>query len=205
MISLDQLKTLVPHCLDTEQWYNTFIEVLPEFEIESNLRVSAFLAEVIHESDNFTALSERLNYRAEVLMKVWPKRFPTLEEARKYEHNSQALANKVYANRMGNGDLESGDGYKFRGRGLVQLTGKENHQNFANFIGMDLEDVPAYLESYDGAVKSACFFWKNHGLNEIADTKDINKISTIINGGTQGLDARRELYQKLLICLGETP
>lgn len=185
-----------------EFWYNSLCELLPEYQIDSPLRVAAFIAQCSHESGGFNVLRENLNYRAQSLRRVFPKYFPTDELAMAYEKRPEMIANRVYANRMGNGPEESGDGYKFSGRGLIQLTGKNNYTLFAENIGMNIEEVPEYLETFEGAVRSACFFWQQNNLNPLADKGDILTLTKRINGGTIGLEDRIKYYNKALQVLG---
>jgi putative chitinase len=202
MISEDKLKELIPKNKYVPQWSKALNLILPDYEINSTLRIAAFLAQCIHESGGFIFLTENLNYKAESLMRVWPRHFPTLEIAKSYERNPQKIANKAYANRMGNGDENSGDGWRYCGRGLIQLTGKSNYQAFADSIETPLQDIPEYLQTFEGAVQSACWFWETNNLNVLADKKDILGLTKKINGGTIGLDDRIKHYEHALHVLG---
>jgi putative chitinase len=202
MISEDKLKELIPKNKYVPQWSKALNLILPDYEINSTLRIAAFLAQCIHESGGFIFLTENLNYKAESLMRVWPRHFPTLEIAKSYERNPQKIANKAYANRMGNGDENSGDGWRYCGRGLIQLTGKSNYQAFADSIETPLQDIPEYLQTFEGAVQSACWFWETNNLNALADKKDILGLTKKINGGTIGLDDRIKHYEHALHVLG---
>lgn len=184
-----------------EQWYAACCQILPEYEINTLPRVAAFLAQCAHESSNFKTLKENLNYKAESLVKVFHKYFPTLELAQQYAHNQEAIANRVYANRMGNGPEESGDGFRYCGRGLIQLTGHDNYQAFADSIGADIEQLPEYLSTFEGALQSACWFWETNNLNKWADDGDITTISKRINGGINGLEDRIAHYDHALKVL----
>jgi putative chitinase len=155
--------------------------------------VAAFLAQTAHESGGYTALHENLNYQAASLCRVWPSHF-NAAIADQYAHNPERIANRAYAGRMGNGDEASGDGWKFCGRGLIQLTGKSNYQAFADSVQMNVDDVPAFLQTFEGAIQSACFFWENTNLNAVADAGDITRMTKIINGGTLGLEDRSNRY-----------
>ena len=168
--------------------------VLPRYEINTVDRVAAFLAQCGHESADFTVLQENLNYSAKGLVATWPKRFLTEAEAAPYNRNPEAIANKVYAGRMGNGDEASGDGWTYRGRGAIQLTGKSNYQAFADTFGWSLEEAVAYTETLQGAVESAAWFWWKNGLNDLADMRDIKAMTKKINGGTLGLAEREHHY-----------
>jgi len=185
-----------------DYWYKAICEILPEYEINTPHRVAAFIAQCAHESGGFKFLKENLNYKAPSLRRVFAKYFPTDELAKAYEKRPEMIANRVYANRMGNGPEESGDGWKYCGRGLIQLTGKNNYTFFAGSLDMDVEDVPEYLETFEGAVQSACFFWEQNNLNQWADKGDILTLTKRINGGTIGLDDRIKHYNHALHVLG---
>ena len=181
--------------------YEAFNTVLPRYDITTVERVAAFLAQCGHESADFTVLKENLNYSAEGLNKVFPKRFPTVAAAQPYNRNPEKIANKIYADRMGNGPEASGEGYKFRGRGAIQLTGKENYSKFAASLGMDLTAAVAYCETLEGAIESACWFWTTNKLNALADATDIVALTKRINGGTIGLEDRKHHFENNLIVL----
>lgn len=196
MITQDQLKQILgfktdSRCLD---WYVPMVNIFTTYDITSPNRVAMFLAQCGHESNNFSVLSENLNYSADGLMKTFPKHFPTVDSALEYARNPQAIANKIYANRMGNGDEDSGDGWAFRGRGLIQLTGRENYQKFADSIGKDIYDTIAYLGTNSGALESAAWFWDINNLNLPSDAGDVKKVTKIINGGLNGYDDRLARY-----------
>jgi putative chitinase len=181
--------------------FETFNTVLPKYNITTVERVAAFLAQCGHESADFTVLKENLNYSAEGLSKVFPKRFPTVAAAQPYNRNPEKIANKIYADRMGNGPEASGEGFKFRGRGAIQLTGKENYTKFAARVGKTLDEAVAYTETLDGAIESACWFWTTNKLNDIADKNDIVTLTKRINGGTIGLEDRKHHFENNLITL----
>jgi putative chitinase len=185
-----------------DYWYDAICQILPVYEINTPERVAAFMAQCAHESGYFKFLRENLNYRAESLLRTFPKYFKTLEEARQYERQPEKIANKVYANRMGNGDEASGDGFRYLGRGLIQLTGKNNYTLFAAAIDTPLEQIPEYLGTFEGAIQSACWFWEQNNLNRFADSKDIITMSKRINGGTIGMEDRVMKYNKFLKLLG---
>lgn len=187
-----------------ERWFTALEKWLPDYNITTKQRVASFVAQCAHESNNFNTLHENLNYRWETLRRVFPKYFQTDELAKKYAHNRVAIANRAYANRMGNGDEASGDGYKYCGKGLIQLTGKNNYSRFAEYAGMKLEDMPDYLQTYDGAVHSSCWFWETNSLNRWADIADITTMTRRINGGDNGLDDRIEKFDKNMAILGAT-
>lgn len=185
-----------------KEWCESLNRFLPEFAIDTPKRIASFMAQCCVESANFTRLNENLNYSAEGLMRTWSSRFKTLSEAKQYARNPEKIANKVYAGRMGNGDYESGDGWKYRGRGIIQLTGKSNYEDFAEFIGCSLDESIEYILTYDGAVHAACYFWETRGLNRYADREDIRTITRLINGGTHGLENRISNYNKFIKILG---
>ena len=164
--------------------------------------MAAFIAQCAHESAGFTALKENLNYRAESLVKVFPKYFPDLGIAKQYEKQGEKIANRVYGNRMGNGDEHSGDGFRYCGRGLIQLTGKDNYTAFAESLEMAVEEVPEYLATFEGALQSACWFWETNNLNQWADKDDILTLTKRINGGTIGLEDRKKHYEHAKHILG---
>lgn len=185
-----------------DQWYNTICKILPEYEINNKYRVAAFIAQCAHESVNFTALRENLNYRAVSLRNTFGKYFTSDEMAKQFANKPERIANVVYANRMGNGDEASGDGFRYLGRGLIQLTGKNTYMLFAASINISVDEVPSYLGTFEGAVQSACWFWEQNNLNAVADKQDIVKMTKIINGGTNGLDDRIIKYKNALKVLG---
>jgi len=185
-----------------DQWYDAISQILPEYEINTPQRVAAFIAQCAHESGGFKFLKENLNYKAESLVKVFPKYFKTLDEARAYEKQPAKIANRIYGNRMGNGDEASGDGFRYCGRGLIQLTGKENYTWFAASLEIPVEEAAEYLETFEGAVQSACWFWETNNLNQWADKGDILTLTKRINGGTIGLEDRIKHYNHALHVLG---
>lgn len=182
-------------------FFEIFNEIFPKYDITTVERVAGFLAQCGHESADFTVLKENLNYSADGLHKVFPKRFPTLESAQPYHRNPEKIANKIYCDRMGNGPESSGDGYKYRGRGAIQLTGKDNYSRFAQSIGMSLDEVVTYCEDVKGAIESACWFWSTHKLNDYADKNDIVGMTKVINGGTIGLEDRKNHFEHNLVTL----
>ena len=197
-----QLAQMIPGNPYVPQWYQALCMILPEYGINTPQRVAAFVAQCAHESGNFRLLKENLNYKAESLMRVWPSRFPNMEVARQYAMQPEKIANKVYSSRMGNGDEASGDGWKYAGKGLIQLTGKDNYTWFAESIETPLEQIPEYLQTFEGAVQSACWFWEVNNLNQWADAGDILTLTKRINGGTIGLDDRIKHYNHALHVLG---
>jgi putative chitinase len=171
-------------------WYEVLEQLLPDYDINTPLRVAHFIAQTAHESGNYAFIKENLNYRAESLTKTWPRLFPNMEIARQYEKQPQKIANRAYGNRMGNGDEASGDGWRYCGRGLIQLTGKDNYTFFAGSLGITVEEAAEYMETFEGAAQSACFYWEQNNLNRFADANDVRGLTKAINGGYLGLDDR---------------
>ena len=198
----EQLTQLIPGNQHVPYWYSALVQILPDYQINTVERVASFIAQCAHESGNFKQLKENLNYRAESLMRVWPSRFPTIEIAKQYAMQPEKIANKVYCDRMGNGNEASGDGWKYSGKGLIQLTGKDNYTRFAESIETPLEQIPEYLQTFEGAVQSACWFWETNNLNQYADTGDILTMTKRINGGTIGLEERTKNYHHAMQVLG---
>jgi len=201
-ITESQLNQLIPGNPYLEHWCEALNMILPDYDIDTPQRVAAFLAQSAHESGGFRFLKENLNYKAASLRKVFPKYFPSDELATAYANKPEMIANRVYGGRMGNGDEHSGDGYKYCGRGLIQLTGKSNYQNFADSIETAVEDIPEFLATFEGAVQSACWFWESNNLNQWADKGDILTMTKRINGGTIGLSDRIEHYNHAMKVLG---
>lgn len=201
----EQLAQLLPGNPHLDHWYEALCNILPDYEIDTPQRVAAFLAQCAHESGGFRALKENLNYRAETLRKVFPKYFPTDEIAQAYANmpnKQEAIANRVYANRMGNSDEASGDGYRYCGRGLIQLTGKSNYTRFAESLDIPVEEASEFLSTFEGAIQSACWFWESNNLNQYADSGDILTMTKRINGGTIGLEDRKKHYEHALHVFG---
>jgi putative chitinase len=172
------------------QWVEPLEEVFHRYEINTPSRQAAFIGQCAHESANFRILEENLNYSAEALMKTWPSRFPTLEAAQPYHRNPEKIANKVYGGRMGNGTEETGDGWLYHGRGLIQLTGKDNYTLAGDALGMDFVHSPDYVLVPKYAALTAGWYWNKRQLNKEADAKDYTAMTKKINGGTIGLDDR---------------
>jgi putative chitinase len=193
-ITTAELAAILPNNKHIDEWKAALDKILPKYEINTKLRAAAFIAQCSHESGQFTVMHENLNYRAETLVKVFPKYFPSLAVANQYAKQPEKIANRVYGNRMGNGVETTGDGFKFCGRGLIQLTGKDNYTKLAKYLGLELANLCEYLCSIEGALESACWFWQTHHLNALADKKDMLAITKAINGGTNGLDERNVNY-----------
>ena len=201
-LSLEQLKQLLPKNPYVDHWHKALSQLLPDYEINTPQRIAAFVAQCAHESGGFLFLKENLNYRAESLVRVWPKYFPDLATAKSYEKQPEKIANRAYANRMGNGPEDSGDGWKFAGKGLIQLTGRTNYTWFAASLGISVEEASEYLLTFEGAAQSACWFWEQNNLNKFADTGDIKGMTKVINGGYLGLEDREKHYQHALHVMG---
>ena len=199
----EQLKEMIPRNPYVPQWYEAVSSILPEYEINTPQRVAAFLAQCAHESGGFVFLKENLNYKAPSLRKVFPKYFQDDATASAYANKPEKIANRVYANRMGNGDESSGDGWRYCGRGLIQLTGKDNYTFFAASLDIPVEEASEYLQTFEGAVQSACFFWEQNNLNKWADAGDILTLTKRINGGTIGLEDRIKHYEHALHIFGD--
>lgn len=202
ILSLEQLKQMVknPHI---SHWHEALDQLLDDYEINTPLRVAHFVAQCAHESGSFRFIEENLNYRAESLTKTWPRLFPTMDIARQYEKQPVKIANRAYGNRMGNGDEASGDGWRYRGRGLIQLTGRDNYTFFAGSLGIPVEEAADYLSTFEGAAQSACFYWEQNNLNRFADANDVKGLTRAINGGYLGLEDRIKHTQHALHVLGE--
>ena len=186
------------------EWYEAICDNLPDYQITSVRRVAAWLAQMGHESGDLRELQENLNYGAKGLRVTFPRYFHTDEIALEYQRKPEKIANRVYGGRMGNGPEETGEGWKFHGRGLVQITGKENYTHCSTALYGDdrLLDNPDLLADMDGAVRSACWFWNSRNLNPLADAGDILTITKRINGGTIGLEDRTNRYHHCLSVLG---
>ena len=203
--SLPILKEIVTGNPYIEHWHEALCKIMPDYEINTKLRVAAFLAQCAHESGNFRAIKENLNYRPATLRKLFSKYFPTDALAAQYcamPNKQEAIANRIYANRMGNGPEESGDGYRYCGRGLIQLTGKDNYTRYAQSLEISVEEASEHLTTFEGCVQSACWFWEANNLNQWADKGDILTHTKRINGGTIGLEDRIKHYNHALHVLG---
>ena len=204
-LTKEQLKQLLPKNPYIDYWHAALTKLLPDYDINTSQRIAAFIAQCSHESAGFTALKENLNYRWQTLRKLFPKYFPDDAIAQEYANKpnkQEAIANRIYASRMGNGDEASGDGYRFCGRGLIQLTGRNNYTFFAGSLDITVEEATEYLNTFEGAAQSACWFWETNNLNQWADKGDILTLTKRINGGTIGLDDRIKHYEHALHVLG---
>lgn len=202
MITADQLKQLFPTNKNLDSLAVILNDLLPKYGITTTNRIAGFLAQCGHESLGFTRLRENLNYSSQGLLKVFPKYF-NKAQADLYQRQPEKIANRVYANRMGNGSELTSDGWKFRGAGPLQLTGKNNFTAFGNSIGKTTDEVAAYVATLQGGVESACWFWKANNINAQCDQDDIDGMSDLINkgretavyGDTIGFEDRARLYK----------
>lgn len=194
-----QIRRIMPNVKETrvKEFVKCFNEWSDRFGISTPLRFVHFIAQIAHESGEFKSMEENLNYSADGLLRVFPKYF-TKETAAQYARKPEKIANKVYANRMGNGDEASGDGWRFKGRGAIGTTGRDNYKAYADseFCVGDLMSHPEWLAQSPGCFKSAMYFWWKNGLNQIADTDDVVKVTKRVNGGTNGL-AQRQYYYRM--------
>ena len=203
MLTKDHIIHILHGNADAAAWADAAMEILPKYEINTPNRIAGFFAQCGHESMNFTVLSENLNYRTETLEKLFSKYFSKAgRNAADYAKQPEKIANVIYAGRMSNGDTASGDGYRFRGRGVVQLTGRDNYTAFGKSVGMSPEQVIDYVTTKKGALESACWYWNSRNLNAACDANDIVKMTKLVNGGTIGLDDRRKHYEVALAVLG---
>ncbi len=201
ILTKEQLKQMVKNQY-IDHWYEALEQLLDDYEINTPLRVAHFVAQCAHESGNFVFIKENLNYKAASLRKTFPKYFPTDELAAQYANRPQMIANRVYASRMGNGDEASGDGWRYCGRGLIQLTVKDNYTFFAGSLGISVEEASEYLETFEGAAQSACWYWEQNNLNRFADANDVKGLTRAINGGYIGLEDRQRHTEHALHILG---
>jgi putative chitinase len=207
--TVEMTRTLLSGNPEVDQWHASMVEVLPMWEINTVERVAGFIAQCAHESNNFRALEENLSYSADALNRVFPRYFGPAPKrnAAEYARNPEKLANYVYMDefrsaqgRMGN--TQTGDGWRFRGRGLKQLTGRNNYTNFGKTVNMTAEQAAEYVATKKGAIDSACWFWDTAKCNAFADARDIVGLSKRINGGTIGLEDRQRRWNQALQVFG---
>ena len=205
MLTAEQFNQLFPRAQDPQGWVDSMNNVFPNYELDSPNRIAAFLAQCGHESGGWTVFEENLNYSAKGLMGIFKKYFPDETTATAYQRQPEKIANKVYANRMGNGPESSGDGWKYRGRGPIQLTGKDNYRAFAKEMFDDWENLfnnPDWVNAdRDFALMSAIWFWNKNKLNREADAGDIKTMTRKINGGYIGLEDRIHHYEDAIKLL----
>ena len=206
-LTKEMLAQMIPGNDKVDMWYDAIVEIFPKYEINTPERIAGFIAQCAHESNNFRSLEENLNYSEDALLRVFGRYFGKAPKASasEYARNPEMIANRVYNDefrkyKMGN--TQPGDGWMFRGRGLKQLTGRENYTKFGKSVKMTAEQASEYVATEKGAIESACWFWKNKKLNAIADTGDIKKLTKVINGGDIGLADRTSRYDSAIEILG---
>lgn len=197
MITPEQMRAAFSKIHDPSMWSRVLAAEGAKYGINTPLRFAAWLAQCGHESAEFNTVRENLSYSARALMKTWPARFPTIESTKLYERQPETLANFVYSNRLGNGDTSTGDGWRFRGGGLIQLTGRANYLAAGVAIEQPLMQQPQKIETKEVAARTAAWFWKTHGCNELADTGSFGRITQVINGGMNGAGERLAYFRKL--------
>jgi len=197
MLTTEQLIKIVPNTHNVDTLCSVLNKVLPSYGINTKNRIAGFLAQCAVESAEFNVLEENLNYGAQGLMSTWKSKFPTIDIANQYARQPDKIANYVYANKLGNGPESSGDGWKFRGHGVIQLTGKDSHLLFAKYRNISLDQALEILKTLEGAVMSGCYYWNSRNLNAAADADDIKKMTLLVNGpALLHLDKRTEYYNK---------
>ena len=198
-IDVQKFKKVFPNCAESETFCNLLDNLLPAAGIDTKERVNMFSAQCGHESGGFSRFTEGLNYSAKGLRATFPKYFSDDATAIKYERQREKIANRVYANRMGNGPESSGDGWKYRGKSAIQLTGKSNYEAFTKDTGIDIVTNPEIInEDLSLIIKISIWFWNKNNLNKFADDKDILGATKKINGGTNGLEDRKKHYNELM-------
>lgn len=195
----DAIKAVAPN-VDAQRWADTLFPFMVSSGITTPKRIAAFLGQVAEESARFSVLTENLNYSAVALRNSWPSHFDN-DDANDYARQPERIANRAYADRMGNGDEVSGDGWRYRGAGLIQLTGKDNQSKFAAACGVS-GDVGDYLRTGKGAAQSACWYWSTNNLSALADGWQITELTKRVNGGTNGLTDRINMSNAALKALG---
>lgn len=210
-ITEDAIRMILPFCRYPEEWVRPLTQACEKFEINTPARLATFIAQVGHESSHLNKLEENLIYSPQRIVAVWPKHFESVEAALPYGRNPEKLANKVYADRMGNGAEKSGDGFLFRGRGLIQITGRENYEKIGKMLDLpSLTQRPDFLTDKRHAAMSAAAFWADKKLNEEADKLGTSKLKTVVknitkrvNGGLHGLDERVTFTERALAVFDE--
>jgi putative chitinase len=203
----EQLAALIPGNPKVDEWYQALCEILPKYDITTEKRVAHFISQCAHESNNFRSLEENLNYSEKALTSVFGRYFgaPPKRNAEEYARNPEKIANYVYQDEFRSakmGNVNPGDGWLFRGRGLKQLTGRDNYTRFGKSVGMTAEEAAVYVATEKGAIESACWFWDTNKLNTIADTDDVVLMTKRINGGNIGLEDRQQRYARAIKILG---
>jgi len=204
ILTPEHIKAMLLGNKHAAEWHAPMVKIFDRFEINTPERIAMFIAQVGYESNNLTVLEENLNYCKDSMDKVFKKYFTKAgNDPKDYHRQPEKIANLVYADRMGNGDVASGDGWKFRGRGAIQLTGRENYTKFGQHkdVGRTPDEVIGYVGQKEGALASACWFWQTNNINEWADKGNIVKVTKIINGGENGLEDRKKHYEHALSIL----
>lgn len=208
LLTVDQLAAMIPTNKEVGEWCAALNEMLPKYGITTDKRIAAFVSQCAHESMDFRVLEENLNYKEATLLKVFPRYFgPGKENAAEYAGKPEKIANYVYMDKNRSkggalGNTQEGDGWRFRGKGLKQVTGRSNTTAFGKTVGMTAEEAAEYLMTKRGALESALWFWGSRNLNEVADTGDVQRLTKIINGGDIGLADRQARYAKAMAALG---
>jgi putative chitinase len=205
----EHLAAMIPTNKNVKSWHEAMMAIFPKYGIDNQERIAAFVSQCAHESNNFNSLEENLNYSEDALKRVFGRYFGagSKRNAKEYARNPEKIANyvymDVYRSKSGAlGNVKDGDGWKFRGRGLKQLTGRSNYNEFGKSIGMTADEAAVYVATEKGAIESACWFWGTRKLNEVADSGDVVKMTKIINGGNIGLDDRKKRYNEAIKILG---
>lgn len=198
MITTETLRQILPDCRDPDTWAFELEAASPVFSIDTPQRLAAFIAQTAHESASFNVLQENLNYSKEGLRRVFPKYFPNDHIASRYARQPKLIASRVYGGRMGNGGEQTQEGWKYRGRGLIQVTGKNNYRACSRYLFNDdrLLDEPDLLIKPEFAMASAGWYWEVNNLNKVADSGDFVRLTRLINGGNHGLNRRIELFER---------
>lgn len=208
MLTVDQLRVMIPTNKEVEEWCAALNEMLPKYGITTPQRIAGFISQCAHESMDFRVLEENLNYKEATLLKIFPRYFgPGKENAAEYAGKPEKIANYVYMDKNRSkqgalGNTQEGDGWAMRGKGLKQVTGRANHEAFGKTVGMTAEEAAEYLLTKKGALESALWFWDSRNLNEVADTGDQVRLTKIINGGDIGLADRQARYARAMAALG---
>lgn len=208
MITLEQFSAMIPKNKDPESWYDAAVPMFEKYDINTPNRIAGFMAQCAHESLDFTRLEENLNYSEKALNSVFGRYFGEgKRDAAEYARKPEKIANYVYqdefrSKRGAMGNVNDGDGWRFRGRGIKQLTGRNNYTAFGKTIGMSAEETAEYVATPEGALESACWFWKTNKLSKWADKGDNVGLTKKINGGTIGLDDRNRRWKEALGILG---
>ena len=200
--TLEQVEGIL-HRDDAHEWYDAMVEILPKYQIDTPKRVAGFIAQTAHESASYKTITENLNYSAKALDAIFGKYFKRAGvDAQEYHRQPRKIANRIYAGRMDNGNTSSGDGWTFRGGGILQLTGRYNYTQFGKTVGMSPEEATEYVRTPKGAIESACWFWTVNDINKYCDKNDIVGMTKRINGGTIGLADRKKHYAHALAVFG---